>query len=193
MNAITSTITRTARAFAIKGLLTIAFGLVLAVWPGPTVAAILFTFSVFAIVDGAVSLWDAATTAPDGQRRSATLSGVASVGAGVVSLAWPGITALALLYVIGVWALVKGGIEIAAAVSASKGTENRGLVGAAGAAATLFGAVMLVHPGRGAVALVSLIAALAVVTGVTFLAAGVGMGRRAHKVNKSPERLLAAA
>jgi uncharacterized membrane protein HdeD (DUF308 family) len=40
------------------------------------------------------------------------LHGVLGVAAGVLTFIWPGITALALIFFIGAWAVVTGAIEV---------------------------------------------------------------------------------
>jgi uncharacterized membrane protein HdeD (DUF308 family) len=186
MNRFQNIVTRSAsglgRSLVVKGILSILFGATLAAWPGPTVGVIVLFFSAFALADGIVSLWTAATATAAGQRSPHVAAGVVSLSAGTVGLVWPGITALATLWVIGVWALVRGITELSAAITAPPHTEHRGLVALVGTLGVAFGGIMLAHPERGAVALVSTIAALAVVNGVTFVAAGMRMGRRADEV-----------
>ena len=48
------------------------------------------------------------------------LHGIVGISAGVVTLLWPGITALALLVVIAAWALVGGALQVAAAIRLRK-------------------------------------------------------------------------
>jgi uncharacterized membrane protein HdeD (DUF308 family) len=192
MNQFQNIVTRSAsglgRSLVVKGVLSILFGATLAAWPGPTVGVIVFFFSAFALADGVVSLWTAATATPAGQRSPQVVAGLISLAAGTVGLVWPGITALSTLWVIGVWALVRGITELSAAVAAPPHTEHRGLVALAGTLGVALGGIMLAHPERGAVALVSTIAALAVVNGVTFVAAGVRMGRRVDEVEDGLRR-----
>jgi hypothetical protein len=63
-------------------------------------------------------------TARRGAPVGVFLAGLASLAAGVVTLLWLGGTALALLYVIAVWAIVRGVFEIIAAFHPS-GAEQR--------------------------------------------------------------------
>jgi uncharacterized membrane protein HdeD (DUF308 family) len=169
-------VTSTTRGLIVKGVLALAFGVVLLVWPAPTVLAIVLTFGTFALVDGFADLV-AGITAPSGERSWPIVQGLVSVAAGAVVWAWPGITALALLYVIAGWAVAKGLVELAAAVQAPVDRGSRVLVGITGLLTVAFGVVMFAHPGAGAVALVTLIAALAFATGIALVAAGWELGR----------------
>jgi uncharacterized membrane protein HdeD (DUF308 family) len=74
-------------------------------------------FGAFAFADGLLAIVSAIRRRGDHDRWWVlVLEGLVGIGAGVVTLFWPGITALALLYVIAAWALVTGGLEIAAAI-----------------------------------------------------------------------------
>jgi uncharacterized membrane protein HdeD (DUF308 family) len=166
--------TQLTRAFLTKGILSIVFGVVLLVWPRATVGVMVLLFGSYAIVDGLVAIGQAATShgAASGRWVSA-LYGVVGVGAGVVVFAWPEITALALLYVIGFWAIVGGVLGVLGAFSSQLRSEDRWLLGLGGLVAGVFGMTILVHPGAGAVALISVVATLALVVGLVFLTAGI--------------------
>jgi uncharacterized membrane protein HdeD (DUF308 family) len=168
---------RLARAFVVKGVLAVAFGIVLLVWPDPTVHAIVLTFGVLAILDGLHELWTAAA-APRAVRWPSVLLGATGVGFGLAVLAWPDITAEVLLALIGLWAIVKGVVEIVVAARLRATGEARVQLGVCGLLATAFGVFVLADPGAGAVAVRGLIAGLALVTGAGFITAGVGLARR---------------
>ena len=81
------------------------------------------------------------------------LVGIAGIVLGVLTFAWPGITALSLLYPIEAWALVTGVVEIAAAIQLRQAIENEWLLGLGGLASVLFGLLLIVFPGAGALGL----------------------------------------
>ena len=94
------------------------------------------------------------------------LAGIVGVGVGAVTFAAPGLTAVALLVYIAVWALVKGVLEIATAIRLRKEIQGEWLLVVGGAASVAFGALLLARPGAGVLAVLWLIAAYAVVFGV---------------------------
>jgi uncharacterized membrane protein HdeD (DUF308 family) len=169
-------LTATARGRMVKGVLAIAFGVVLLAWPAPTVLAVVLTFGTFAVVSGISAVVDG-IGAPQGERAWPIFQGAVDIAAGLVVWAWPGITALALLYVIAGWALVKGVTEVVAAFRLDElDGESRTVIGIVGLLTVAFGVIMFARPGAGALALLSLIAALAICTGVAFLVAGYRLG-----------------
>ena len=174
-------LTGTARGRVVKGVLAIAFGVVLLAWPAPTVLAMVLTFGAFTVVNGVYALVDG-IKAPPGERAWPVFQGVVDIAAGLVVWAWPGITALALLYVIAGWALVKGVVEIVAAFRLDLDGEARAVAGIVGLLTVAFGVIMLARPGAGALALISLIAALAICTGVAFVVAGYQLGHARKEV-----------
>jgi uncharacterized membrane protein HdeD (DUF308 family) len=166
--------------FVIRGLLAVGYSVLLLAWPAPTVAIMLALFAAFAVVDGSVALWTASKAA-SGERSSLVVQGLATIASGIVGMIWPQITALALLYVIGGWAVVKGVGEVSLAVKGAEFVEHPVLLGLAGVATVAFGLGMFVHPGAGALAVITLIAMVALVTGIADIATGV----QAHRARRA--------
>jgi uncharacterized membrane protein HdeD (DUF308 family) len=98
------------------------------------------------------------------------LEGVVGILAGLAAFAWPGLTALVLLYIIAFWAMLTGVLEIVAAVRLRRVIQNEWGLLIGGALSVLFGLVLVAAPGAGALAVVGIIAAYAVVFGIALLA-----------------------
>jgi len=97
---------------------------------------------------------------------SLILLGVLGIAAGVVTFFWPGITAIALLYIIAFWAIVAGVMQIAAAVRLRKEVQGEWLWILSGVCTVVLGCLLIARPGAGAISLVWLIAAFAIAWGV---------------------------
>ena len=94
---------------------------------------------------------------------------VLGIGMGVVTFLWPGVTALALLYLIAAWAIATGIFEILAAIELRKAIEGEWMLILAGALSIAFGLLLIFFPGAGALAVLWMIAAYALVFGVLLL------------------------
>jgi short repeat uncharacterized protein DUF308 len=82
------------------------------------------------------------------------IAGLVGIGAGLVGFFMPGLTALAPASVIAFWALASGVFEIIAAVRLRKVITNEWWLGLSGALAVVFGVVLMLAPGPGALAMV---------------------------------------
>ena len=157
--------------FLVRGLVAIAFGLVAFFYPVATLYTFILFYAVFSIVDG-VFAFVSAVRGKDGvvgSRWWLALIGALSVVAGLAAYLWPGLTALALLMLIGIWALVYGVVEIIGAIRLRKEIDNEWLLLVHGILAALFGLIVLVRPGTGALALIWLIASFALASGVVLV------------------------
>jgi hypothetical protein len=131
----------------LKGVVGIATGTLLLVWPSPALRTIEIVFGVAVIVHAALDVLE--------QVRSGTGHGlvrrvaevVAELAVGTLLLAWPDISRLALFYAIGATSVALAFLE-AASLSVAKSDRDRWLGGAASAAAFLYGVALLGFAGR---------------------------------------------
>jgi uncharacterized membrane protein HdeD (DUF308 family) len=94
---------------------------------------------------------------------------------------WPGITALALLYVIAAWALLTGAVRIALAVQLRRVIEHEWLMVLSGVLSIAFAALLVITPGAGALAITWLIGWFALLFGSMLFA----LAWRLHKLESA--------
>jgi uncharacterized membrane protein HdeD (DUF308 family) len=164
----------------LRGIAAIVFGILAFVWPGLTLLTLVIFYGAYALVDGVLSLVAAFT---GGAKPVPTwwliVVGLLGIGAGLVTFLYPGITALVLVVFIAVWSIAHGIFEIIGAIQLRKEIDNEWLLIVAGAMSVLFGVVILIWPGAGALALVWLIGAYAIVFGA--LMVGFAFRLRSHR------------
>jgi uncharacterized membrane protein HdeD (DUF308 family) len=158
-------------ALALRGVAALVFGLIALAWPGITLGALIIVFGAYALVDGAFNAVAAVrATRADGSGPALLAESVLSIVAGVIALVWPGLTALALLYLIAAWAIVTGMLELAAAIRLRQELQDEWFLAFGGIASVIFGVLAALFPGEGAVALIWLIGIYAVGFGVLIVA-----------------------
>jgi uncharacterized membrane protein HdeD (DUF308 family) len=154
----------------LRGIAAIAFGVLAFIWPGLTLVTLVLLYGAFALVDGVLSLVAAFS---GGAKPVPTwwlvVVGLIGIAAGVVTFLWPGVTAILLVLFIGAWALVHGIFEIIGAIQLRKEIDNEWMLILGGLLSVLFGAVVLIAPGAGALGLVWVIAAYSIVFGILFV------------------------
>jgi uncharacterized membrane protein HdeD (DUF308 family) len=167
-------------AFVIRGVLAILFGVLAFALPRMALFTLVVLFGVYALAEGILNL--AAGLQGEAPRRAPrwalVLAGVVSILAGFLAFVAPGLTALSLLYVIAAWSIVRGALEIAAAIALRKELEGEWLLAAGGVLSIGFGVVIAAFPGAGALALVLWIGAYAIVFGALLVAVGLKLRRR---------------
>jgi uncharacterized membrane protein HdeD (DUF308 family) len=167
----------------VRGVLVILFGiLVLAVPISSVVTALVFLFGIYALLDGFTSLGMASRPTPG--RWLFGVVGVVSIAVGVIDLVWPGITAVVLFFLIAWWAILTGIAEVVAAVVYSDRIENEWAVVLSGLLSIGFGLVLVIWPGPGLLALLSLIATFAILRGIMLIVAGVRLRRFGRAISE---------
>jgi len=163
-------LTRSWWILALRGALAVLFGVLALAMPDVTLLSLIALFAIYAVLAGAVAIAGAIRS-----RRTSRdwwillLLGVVSIGAGLLAALRPGLTALALVIVIAVNALLNGALDIALAVRLRKFIEGEWLLMLSAATSIAFGLLILLYPGAGALALVWIIGVYALLLGALYL------------------------
>jgi len=155
---------------ALRGIIAIAFGVLAALSPGITLLSLVALFAAYALLGGAVSIFGAVKSRRAGEEWwIPLLLGLVSIGAGIVAVVHPGLTALIFVLLIGANALVTGVLDIVAAIRLRKQIKGEWMLALSGLMSVVFGALVFLFPGAGAIALVWLISLYALFTGFLLL------------------------
>jgi uncharacterized membrane protein HdeD (DUF308 family) len=93
------------------------------------------------------------------------LEGIVGIAAGILAVVWPGITELALLFVIASWSLVTGVFEIVAAVYLRKYMEGEWLLALSGVLSVILGLALVLVPAAGLLVIAWWVGAYAIAFG----------------------------
>lgn len=170
----------------LRGLISIAFGALAFAWPGITLASLVLLFGAFSFADGVFALIGALRGGGREPWWLLVLEGLVGIGIGVLTVLSPGITALALLFYIAIWAIATGVLEIASAIALRKEIEHEWMLGLSGLASVVFGALLVARPGAGALAVLWIIGAYAVVFGALLVLLAFKVRRRSAMVRPLP-------
>jgi len=158
------------RILIVRGIASAAFGVLVLVRPGASMAALVFLYGFYALIDGGLLLGFAARN--EEPKAPFIVRGLISVAAGVLTFVYPGITAVSLYIVISAWAIASGIAELGTAISLRKEASVGGLA-LSGLLSIACGIVLLALPAAGVIALVSVIAVYAITNGIVLILAGI--------------------
>src|SRR5688572_5086166 len=143
----------------LRGIAAILFGLVVFLWPGLALNVLLLLFAAYALIDGLFALGTAwrNRAAEHGNWIAPLLEGLAGLVVAGLTLLYPGLTAVTLLYIIAVWAIITGVFELYAAYHYRKAIQNEAWMGLSGLASIVFGVLLIAYPASGALAVLWMI------------------------------------
>ncbi|AKU97050.1 putative membrane protein [Labilithrix luteola] len=160
-------------SFVLRGLAAIIFGILAFVVPGPTLGFLIVLFAIYALVEGVFGVAGAIKEIrSEGRSLLLLVNGLVSIAAGIIALAAPRLTAVALLYVIAFWAFVTGAIELVTAIRLRREVEGEWVMGLAGLLSILFGILLVMAPRVGALVMVFQIGFYAIVFGCALVGVG---------------------
>ena len=135
--------------FAVRGIAAIIFGVLAFAWPGITLVVLVALFAAYAIVDGVMGLVALVRGDPEARRHAwaVGIMGVLGIVAGIAAFVWPGVTAVALLYIVAFWAIAIGVMQIIAAIRLRKEIKGELWMGIGGALLILWGIFLIAFPG----------------------------------------------
>ena len=173
-------LTRNWWALALRGLAAIIFGILAFVWPGITLWALILLFGAYALVNGVFAI-----VGMFGSTRWGTplwllfVEGIVGILAGLIAFVQPGLTAVALHYLIVVWAVITGIFEIVMAIGLRREITGEWALIVGGAISVLLGVILYeVEPVAGLLSLIWLIGVYAVAFGIMLLITAFRVRRR---------------
>lgn len=159
------------KILVLRGVVAIVFGLVAIVWPISTAVTLALVWGFWALADGIGSLVEAARPGPGAVRFLHGLMGVVALGAAFFAITSPGVTAVTLTWILGLWLLARGVSEGILAVLPSP-PAPRGMLVLSAVVDLLLGVLFVANPGRSAVSLTVVLGVTAMAWGASFLLLG---------------------
>ena len=154
----------------LRGVFAIIFGLIALFFPGIALRAFIIVFGVYAIIDGIAAVVISIQERGSLSRWGWVLfEGIISILAGIVAFVYPGITALALLFVVAIYAILTGILEIVAAFVIRGFAAREWALGIAGVLSIIFGIILFIRPGAGLLAILWLVGIYAIIFGILFI------------------------
>jgi uncharacterized membrane protein HdeD (DUF308 family) len=166
----------------LRGVIAILFGLLVFFWPGITVSVLVLLFGAFAFIDGVILVLQSVT----GHQRAARwwarlVQGLISISAGILVFIWPGITLIAVVYIIAFYAILGGTLQIVSAIEMRKVIKGELLLIVSGILSVIIGVLLALQPLIGALALAQVIGIFAIAYGIMVAALGLRLMYAAHK------------
>jgi uncharacterized membrane protein HdeD (DUF308 family) len=158
-----------------RGILAVVVGVIAVAWPGITIWAFVILFAVYAFLSAGVEAARAFRSETAGPVAGHLVLALLNVAAGVVALAWPGITALALALVVAVWAFIIGFFELFLAFRAGETAGERALLGLTGLISVALGVVFAIRPDVAAVTIAEVYGLFSIVSGISLLVLGANL------------------
>ncbi|MGD0762281.1 MAG: HdeD family acid-resistance protein [Roseiarcus sp.] len=156
-------------AIGLRGVLAIVFGLIALFLPGATMLSLVIVFAIYAFADGVVGIVSGVRAAQAGERWGVLVfEGLVNIAVAVIAVLWPGITVVAFVLLVAVWAILTGALELAAAFRLGTEDGRWWLVGG-GLVSLVYGALLVVAPLIGAVVLTWWLGTYALIFGVSLV------------------------
>ena len=163
--------------FVLRGVVAILFGLIAFLAPGMGLAFLLGLLAAWMAIDGISTLYQAIKGPPERHGFWFWLDGIASIAAAAAILFLPGLSAIMLVFITGIWSIMIGVFRLVLAFRLKSV-----LMGLFGAVSAFFGVWLLVNPGPGLLALIWIVGIEAVVAGALMI----GLGWRLRRVRNDP-------
>ena len=156
-------------AIAIRGAIAILLGLVAIFLPGATMLSLVLLFGAYAFVDGVFGIVSAVRAARQHERWGLlVLEGIVDIATAAIAFFWPGITVVAFVLLVAIWAIVTGALMLAAAFRLEI-EDGRWWMVFGGIVSILYGALLIVAPMIGALVLTWWLGAYALIFGICLL------------------------
>lgn len=168
----------------LRGLAAIVFGVLTFGWPTASIVVLAMVWGAYAFIDGIFALWAGVvgrTTARAARWWLAT-AGAMGIVAGGLALAWPGITAMVLMFFLAGWLFAVGILQIWGAVRIRKEVEGEIWLALSGLLSIGIALLLVVQPSAALLATAWAIGVVAILVGISYIALGFRLKRALREV-----------
>lgn len=156
--------------FLLRGLVAILFGALALIWPQITLLTLVIIFGAFVLLDGIFSVIAGITSRKENFYWWTLLfTGLLEIAIGLLTLFWPNVTGIVLLYLIASWAVIIGILDIVLAIQIRREIKNEWMLILDGIFSVLIGVLLFVFPAASAMAVAWLIGLFAIFLGIVFI------------------------
>lgn len=150
----------------LRGIIAILFGIIAIAAPASTAVSLAVVWGIWALFDG-IGLIIGAFTLKTGfwGRLGLLLMAVIALLAAFIAIFRPGVTAVTLTWILGIWLIARGLFEFIGAFADNQ-TRSRLMVALIGVLDVVLGFIFVANPGRAAVGLAVTLGILALIWGV---------------------------
>jgi len=168
-------------AVALRGAVALIFGVLAVALPGIAIFWLVVLFAAYMLIDGVFAIVAGVRAAQHHERWwPFALEGAVDIAAGLIAVVWPTITAIVLVYLVAIWAIVTGILMVSAGFSPRR-PHGAWLLVLSGLISVLLGIVFIGWPGVGVIAIGWWIGVYAIAFGVVLLVFAFRLRRHLHQ------------
>lgn len=180
MLTIDAVLSRYSSTLVARGFIAILFAVVTLLWPGPAIGALAILFGAYAFVDGIGAIVAGLERIGDPKWWAAFLAGIVGLVAGILAFMLPGITIVAFVWMIAIWAIARGVLDLVAARWLRRMAEGEWMLALAGVLSIAFGLLLFTYPTTGAIFVAWWVAGYALFFGIVLVICGLRLQRLAR-------------
>lgn len=154
----------------LRGFIALVYGIIAFIWPGITLITLLYFLGFYLLADGVLGLFTVISSW--GHREDKwilVLDGLLSLGVGAIALRSPVEAGIAIIFIVGFWAILGGITKIAFAIHVRNEIKGEGWIAFSGVLSILLGFFLMANPLEGSISLIWLIASFSIVIGFMWI------------------------
>ena len=160
------------RTILLRGLASLAFGILAVAYPKVTLALVVTIFGIYALVDGLIGLWGLYRGKTEGTPAPALLTSLIGIAAGLLCLLFPDLALTYVLLLIGLWNVAAGLLQMIGAIVLRNEIAHGWLMALGGLIAAGLGLLIIFYPADAAVGIIWVIAGTAILLGLLLVLFG---------------------